>query len=108
MYPRRTWQGQIQALLADTELWQAAASASALSATGLQNIAAILCGSAEVVAEATHSWLELLVAQLLHLYPDMHPRAHLRMLLQRCLQAGSRQVDASVPLLPVVQELLEV
>ena len=65
----------------------------------------MLCGSAEAVASAVTTWLELLVAQLQHLYPDLQLLPHLTTLLQRCLQEKGA-LDDWLP--HTVQDLLEV
>ena len=65
----------------------------------------MLCGSAEAVVSAVTTWLELLVAQLQHLYPDLQLLPHLSTLLQRCLQEKGPLEDW----LPhTIQDLLEV
>ena len=47
-------------------------------------VAALLCSS---VVEAIFSWLERLVAQLLHIYPDLLNQVHLSVLLHRSVEA---------------------
>lgn len=68
-------------------------------------VAAILCGSPEALSQATLTWLELLAAQLQHLYPDLAFQTHLPTLMQRCLQAKG---DADHHPLRLAQDLLEV
>lgn len=46
---------------------------------------AILCGYPEAAREAADTWLEMLVAQLLHSFPGMTVKSGLPSLLDRCL-----------------------
>lgn len=50
-----------------------------------EQVVAIFCGYPEAAREAAQSWLELLVAQLLHSFPALTLKAGLPSLLDRCL-----------------------
>lgn len=71
---------------------------------GLQ-VVAILCGSQDSLQQASSSWLELLVAQMQHVYPDLVVQAQIGTLLERCLD-GKGSTDQAVILM--MQNLLEV
>lgn len=92
---RRTWQAQAAALERDARLWGAAeAAGEGATAAGLRAVLAVLAGDEAALADATANWAELLVAQLLHIYPTARAQAELRQLLQRCFDAGG---GASAP-----------
>ena len=102
---RRTWQAQAGALLADGGMWRACEAADAATAAGLRCLLGVLAGDEGSLAGATASWLELLVAQLLHIYPSAKPQAELRQLAQRCFEAGGGA--AASEFLQVAAALLE-
>lgn len=85
---RRTWQAQCGALLRDAALWRGCEAADKATAQGLRAVLAVLAGEEGALAAATASWLELLVASLLHVYPAAQAPAELRQLLHRCFDAG--------------------
>lgn len=85
---RRTWQAQCAALAADEGMWQACEGADIVTANGLRLVLGVLAGEEAALAAASATWLELLVAQLLHIYPTARPRGELRQLSQRCFEAG--------------------
>ena len=68
---RRAWQGQIRQLLADAPLWAAAAAADATTSEGVRGLLGVLLGADSALTAATATWLELLVAQALHVYPTL-------------------------------------
>lgn len=63
---------------------------------------------------ATSHWLQLLVAELLHLRPNVTARQHLRALMEHCvsISAGpggaAGQQEGVVPVLSLMSDLLEV
>lgn len=70
-------------------------------------------GSQEALQGATVGWLELLVAELLHCYPTLHPASHLVPLMQSCQSdmegAGLGQAGGEPsPLLLIVDGLIQV
>ena len=85
---RRTWQAQSAALAADGGMWGVCEGADAATARGLRAVLGVLAGDEEALAAAAASWLELLVSQLLHVYPAARPQAELRQLAQRAFEAG--------------------
>ena len=85
---RRTWQAQAGALLGDARLWAGCEAGDKATAGGLRALLGVLAGDDGALAGATASWLELLVAQLLHVYPAANRQAELRQLAQRCFEAG--------------------
>lgn len=51
----------------------------------LTKVVAIICGYPENARAAAQTWLELIVAQLLHSYPALTVRSGLASLLDQCL-----------------------
>lgn len=86
---RRTWQAQAAALLSDAQLWRGCEAGDKATADGLRQLLRVLGGDDAALASATRSWLELLVAQLLHVYPSAQQPAELAQLAQRAYDAGS-------------------
>ena len=71
----------------------------------LAQVVAILCGYPDQAREAAQSWLELLIAQLLHSYPALTVKAGLPSLLDQCISSmGSTESWQ----LSVAQQILEV
>lgn len=85
---RRSWQAQAGALLGDVALWRGCEAGDKATAAGLRELLGVLAGDEGALTAAAASWLELLVAQLLHIYPGAGRQAELRQLLQRCFDAG--------------------
>ncbi len=85
---RRTWQAQAAALLSDAQLWRGCEAGDKATAEGLRQLLRVLGGDDAALASATQSWLELLVAQLLHVYPSAQQPAELAQLAQRAYDAG--------------------
>ena len=85
---RRTWQAQARALLGDAPLWRGCEAGDKATAEGLRQLLRVLCGDDAALAAAARSWLELLVAQLLHVYPSAQQPAELAQLAQRAYEAG--------------------
>ncbi|PRW33780.1 nuclear pore complex NUP85 [Chlorella sorokiniana] len=102
---RRTWQAQAAALLSDAQLWRGCEAGDKATAEGLRQLLRVLGGDDAALASATRSWLELLVAQLLHVYPSAQQPAELAQLAQRAYDAGG---GASAPeFLQAASALLE-
>lgn len=85
---RRTWQAQAAALLSDAQLWRGCEAGDKATAEGLRQLLRVLGGDDAALASATRSWLELLVAQLLHVYPSTQQPAELAQLAQRAYDSG--------------------
>lgn len=85
---RRTWQAQAAALLSDAQLWRGCEAGDKATAEGLRQLLRVLGGDDAALASATRSWLELLVAQLLHVYPSAQQPAELAQLAQRAYDSG--------------------
>ena len=71
---RTAWLGQCQEVLAAEDLWDAAADSSPATAAGVKRLLSVLAGVEAALVDATDSWVELLVAELLHLYPNLKPQ----------------------------------
>jgi hypothetical protein len=85
---RRTWQAQCAALAADGGMWAACEQADAATAAGLRALLSVLAGDDAALASAAANWLELLVAQLLHVYPTARGGAEQAQLARRAFEAG--------------------
>ena len=70
-------------------------STFAATAAGLQGVLGVLAGEEASLEAAAAHWLELLVAQLTHVYPAATPQAQLRQLLQRCLEQHAPPPNSS-------------
>ena len=110
---RQQWLAACHGALGDAPFWEALGEASASTARGLRGMLEVLVGSHEALQGATVGWLELLVSELLHAYPTLHPASHLVPLLERCQRdmagAGLGRQDATPsPLLPIVDGLMHV
>ena len=110
---RHQWLTACNGALNDDPFWDALHEASASTARGLRGMLEVMVGSQEALQGATVGWLELLVAELLHCYPTLHPASHLVPLMQRCQSdmegAGLGQAAGEPsPLLPIVDGLIQV
>ena len=113
MICRHHWLTACNGALDDDPFWDALNEASASTARGLRGMLEVMVGSQEALQGATVGWLELLVAELLHCYPTLHPASHLVPLMQRCQSdmegAGLGQAGGEPsPLLPFVDGLIQV
>ncbi|GAB4823216.1 hypothetical protein N2152v2_010262 [Parachlorella kessleri] len=102
---RRTWQGEALAVLRDAALWQQCSRVAPETGEGLRAALSILAGDESAISAAVKGWVELLVAQLLHMYPSVKPQAELKQLVQRCYSAaGEGRADDFSQLLAVLLE----
>ncbi|KAG1660588.1 hypothetical protein FOA52_003019 [Chlamydomonas sp. UWO 241] len=108
---RAQWAAQVRGLpRSAAELFSAAAAVNTASADGVASVLAILGGDDEgVLLDASANWLELLVAQLVHVRPSCQARQHLRPLLRHVREQlpddGGGGSGAAV--LPLLGDLLE-
>lgn len=86
-----------------------------LPPAGVRQVLRVLGGEDEsALVAATSHWLQLLVAELLHLRPNVTARQHLRALMEHCvsISAGpggaAGQQEGAVPVLSLMSDLLEV
>ncbi|KAK9834765.1 hypothetical protein WJX74_009791 [Apatococcus lobatus] len=109
---RQQWLAACNGALDDDPFWDALHEASASTARGLRGMLEVMVGSQEALQGATVGWLELVVAELLHCYPTLHPATHLVPLMQRCQSdmegAGLGQAGGEPsPLLPIIDGLMK-
>lgn len=78
------WLATCRQLLDDEDAWAACRAASPSTATGCQAVVSLLLGDDAALDASTSSWLELLIATLVHVHPMAKPQAELRTLLTRC------------------------
>ncbi|KAK9803644.1 hypothetical protein WJX72_007957 [[Myrmecia] bisecta] len=100
---RQAWKRVCQTILSQEQhIWSACAAASPKTAAGLRQLVAILGGDEDSVRHSVRGWLELLVGQLLHVYPLLKPQADLSVLVDRSIQ------QAGPPATPFGQMLAQV
>ena len=68
---RQAWQSQIRQLLQDAALWSRAAAVDKGTAEGVRGLLSVLLGDESALVAATATWLELLAALALHVYPTL-------------------------------------
>lgn len=65
------WQSQIRQLLQEAALWARAAAVDRATAEGVRGLLTVLLGNESALVAATATWLELLIALALHVYPTL-------------------------------------
>mmetsp|Transcript_41762 Transcript_41762/g.99065 ORF Transcript_41762/g.99065 Transcript_41762/m.99065 type:complete len:664 (-) Transcript_41762:581-2572(-) len=90
---RQRWVMQCQQFLGTEELgdvWEDCEASSPGTAEGLRGLLRLLAGEEQAIQAATTSWLELLVAEVLHRYPDLKAQMELKPLMDQCVAVSGR------------------
>lgn len=97
---RSTWRSSVaQFPAAYAPMFDRCAASSPGTAQGVCSVLAIMSGDAAALQAATSHWLELLVAQLVHVHPETQAQHALRRLADGCVEA--KPISAEEPLLQV-------
>jgi len=103
---RATYQQQCRAVPHDCKgLVDSCAAINPKTSAGVLSVFDILGGQPGTASDPTTNWLEMLVAELVHVHPNLKAQLHLRSLMEQCRQAHPIQEGAWV--LQLLYEMLE-
>lgn len=86
---RATWRAQCEQLTQQSDIWIACKQHSPETAAACRTCLDVLVGKESALLEATTSWVELLVANLTHKYPDLRSLSELKQLLEESVKYKS-------------------